>query len=97
MNSTKLKSYRWIRPCTVVWLLLMALTLSTLAIGKFDLIDSIGGGPLVAFLLITIFIKSAMISEYFMGLKVVRWRWRMIPLIYLIIVCGLIWIAYNRA
>ncbi|MDH3354702.1 MAG: cytochrome C oxidase subunit IV family protein [Chromatiales bacterium] len=84
------------RPCTIVWLVLIALTLSTLAVGKFELIDVMGGRPLVAFLLITTFIKGVMISDYFMGLKFVRRRWRIIPLIYLIIVCSLIWIAYNQ-
>lgn len=88
------KRYRWIRPCTVVWLILMLLTMSTLAIGKFGLIDLMGGEPLVLFLLATIFIKGAMISDFFMGLKPVRWRWRIIPIIYLIIICILIWIAY---
>ena len=88
------KSYRWVRPCTVVWLVLMVLTLSTLAIGKFGLIDTMGGEPLVLFLLATIFVKGAMISDFFMGLKSVRWHWRIIPIIYLIIVCVLIWIAY---
>ncbi len=98
MNNSQIeiqqKNYRWIRPCTVVWLLLMALTLSTLAIGKFELFDIMNGESLVLFLLATIFIKGAMISDFFMGLKSVRAFWRIIPIIYLIIVCILIWIAY---
>ena len=93
-DSPQARNYRWIRPCTVVWLLLMLLTLSTLAIGKFELIDMMGGEPLVLFLLVTIFIKGVMISDFFMGLKPVRAFWRIIPIIYLIIVCILIWIAY---
>ena len=72
----------------------MLLTLSTLAIGRFELIDMMGGEPLVIFLLVTTFIKGAMISDFFMGLKPVRTFWRIIPIIYLIIVCLLIWIAY---
>ena len=99
MNSSqteiKANNYRWIRPCTVVWLVLMVLTLTTLAIGKFELIDIMGGELLVAFMLVSIFIKGAMVSDFFMGLKFVSWRWRMIPLIYLVIVCSLIWIAYR--
>lgn len=98
MNSSsteiKPKNYRWVRPCTVVWLLLMLLTMSTLAVGKLGLFDTMGGEPLVLFLLATIFIKGAMISDFFMGLKSVRAFWRIIPIIYLIIVCILIWIAY---
>ncbi|HEA25728.1 MAG TPA: hypothetical protein ENH92_01260 [Ectothiorhodospiraceae bacterium] len=98
MNSSQTeiqqKNYRWIRPCTVVWLLLMLLTMSTLAIGKLGLFDTMSGEPLVLFLLATIFIKGAMISDFFMGLKSVRAFWRIIPIIYLIIVCILIWIAY---
>lgn len=98
MSSThteiKQKRYRWVRPCTVVWLILMLLTMSTLAVGKLGLFDTMGGEPLVLFLLATIFVKGTMISDFFMGLRSVRLRWRIIPVIYLIIVCILIWIAY---
>ena len=90
MNKPSAESYRWIRPCTKVWLILMALTLVTLAIGQLGL----EGMPVVAFLMLMTFIKGQMVADYFMGLKRVAWRWRIIVLLYMIIVCTLISFAY---
>ena len=63
---------RMIRPCTKVWLVLMALTLVTLAIGQLGL----QGMPIVGFLMVMTYIKGQMVADYFMGLKRVAWRWR---------------------
>lgn len=90
MNKPSAESYRWIRPCTKVWLILMALTLVTLTIGELGL----SGMPVIAFLMTMTFIKGRMVADYFMGLKMVAWRWRIIVLLYLVIVCTLIAIAY---
>lgn len=79
-----------IRPCTFVWLVLMALTLVTLAIGQMGL----SGMYVVTFLLVMTFIKGQMVADFFMGLKRVSWRWRIIVLLYLIIVCTMIGAAY---
>ena len=84
------ESRRWIRPCTKVWLVLMVLTLVTLAIGQ----RGLTGMPVVGFLMVMTFIKGQMVADYFMGLKRVAWRWRIIILLYMIIVCSLISTAY---
>ena len=84
------QSRRMIRPCTRVWLVLMMLTLVTLAIGQLGL----QGMPIVGFLMLMTFIKGQMVADYFMGLKRVAWRWRIIVLLYMIIVCTLICTAY---
>lgn len=84
------ESRRWIRPCTKVWLVLMVLTLVTLAIGQRGLM----GMPVVGFLMVMTFIKGQMVADYFMELKRVAWRWRIIILLYMIIVCSLISTAY---
>lgn len=83
-------SNRWIRPCTTIWLILIALTLLTLGIGEMGL----GGVSVVAFILLTTIIKSQMIVNYFMGLRRVKLFWRVVLFLYLLIVCGLIGLAY---
>ncbi len=90
MSDTSSEVRRWIRPCTVIWLVLMALTLVTLGIGKLGL----SGTGVVAFIMTTTFIKGQMVADYFMGLKQVRWSFRIITLLYMVIVCGLILVAY---
>ena len=88
--TQSVESRRWIRPCTKIWLVLMVLTLVTLAIGQLGLT----GMPVVGFLMVMTFIKGQMVADYFMGLKRVAWRWRIIILLYMIIVCSLISTAY---
>lgn len=84
------ESRRWIRPCTKVWLVLMGLTFVTLGIGQLGL----EGMPVVGLLMVMTFIKGQMVADYFMGLKRVAWRWRIVILLYMVIVCTLISTAY---
>ena len=79
-----------IRPCTRVWLVLVGLTLFALAIGKAGL----GGPAIVAVLLVSTLIKTQLVADYFMGLKHSRLLWRMIVSIYLLLITGLIGLAY---
>lgn len=80
----------FIRPCTVIWLLLMALTATTYAIGE----TGLGGWGIMFTVLGTAVIKVQMVSNYFMGLCHTRWLWRGIVLGWLLLVAGLITIAY---
>ena len=73
-----------------IWLTLISLTLLSYLIGIFKLISS---GAILILLLIT-FVKGQLISEYFMGLSEVRLSYRLIPLIWLIMVLSLILVAY---
>ena len=80
----------FIRPCTLVWLTLMSLTVTTYAIGEANL----GGLAIMLTVLGTAVIKVQMVSSYFMGLRHTRLLWRGIVLGWLLLVAGLITIAY---
>jgi cytochrome c oxidase subunit 4 len=79
-----------IRPCTLVWLILLALTGLTWFIGE----SGITGMAIVGFVLATTLFKSQMVVDYFMGLKHVRAAWRGLLFGYLLLVCGMIGVAY---
>lgn len=78
------------RFATLIWLLLITLTVITYCIG-----EEVGSGKAVilSVLLISL-IKGQLIANYFMGLRRVSWLWRGIILSYFIIVGGMIAIAY---
>ncbi|MCW9024306.1 MAG: cytochrome C oxidase subunit IV family protein [Gammaproteobacteria bacterium] len=80
----------FIRPCTWVWIILMLLTLAVLFIGQAGL----GGTTVVCILLISTFVKTQMVADYFMGLKRTRLIWRAIVTVYLLLVMSLIGLAY---
>ena len=69
MSELKINS---ISKLTFIWLLLILLTISTAIIGYLKL----SGFYIVGFILLTVFIKGALIIDYYMGLKNVRGFWR---------------------
>jgi len=73
-----------------VWVVLIVLTIFAYLLGYLKLIST----SLVAVLLFTTFIKGALVSDYFMGLKDVGVKFRFIPIIWLTVVITLIAIAY---
>jgi len=73
-----------------VWIFLVILTIFAYLLGYLKLIST----SLVGVLLLTTFIKGALVSDYFMGLKDVVGKYRFIPVIWLSIVIILIAIAY---
>jgi cytochrome c oxidase subunit IV len=73
-----------------VWIMLVILTLFAYLLGYLKLIST----TLVAVLLATTFIKGALVSDYFMGLKNVQLKYRMIPIIWLGVIILLISTAY---
>lgn len=73
-----------------VWITLVILTLFAFLVGWFNLVNSL----FVSILLVSTFIKGQLVSEYFMGLKNVTLKYRMIPTIWLFIVLSSIAIAY---
>ncbi|HQR51435.1 MAG TPA: cytochrome C oxidase subunit IV family protein [Methylophilaceae bacterium] len=75
---------------TMIWLLLVGLTLATLGIGEAGLA---GKGVMLALLAIAL-IKGQMVANYFMGLRYAGWLWRGIILAYFLLVGGMIAIAY---
>ena len=73
-----------------IWLIMLGLTLSTYAMGKFGL----GGIGVVAFLLFTSIIKGSFIIHDFMELRGVSLLWRAIMHGWLWIICLTIFITY---
>jgi len=78
---------------TMIWLLLVALTLVTFSIGQSG---PAGSGAMLAVLLIAL-VKGQMVANYFMGLRRVHIGWRILILAYFLIVGGLIALAYQLA
>jgi cytochrome c oxidase subunit 4 len=79
-----------LRPCTWVWLIMMALTLLTYLAGQAGL----GGLPVSMTVLVLALLKGQLIGDYFMGLKGVRGFWRWPVSLWLFIPGGLIGAAF---
>jgi len=73
-----------------IWITLVTLTLFAYFLGYLKYIST----TLVAVLLITTFIKGQLLIDYFMGLKEVRLKYRLIPTLWLGVVLSLIGVAY---
>jgi hypothetical protein len=73
-----------------VWIFLVILTIFAYLLGYLELIST----SLVGVLLLTTFIKGVMVSDYFMGLRTVQLKYRLIPTLWLGIVLSLIAVAY---
>ena len=73
-----------------IWIILIILTIFAYLLGYLKLINS----SLVAILLISTFIKGELVIDYFMGLKTVKLKYRLIPIIWLGTVLSLITVAY---
>ena len=73
-----------------IWIILIILTIFAYLLGYLKLINS----SLVAILLISTFIKGELVIDYFMGLKTVKLKYRLIPIIWLGTVLSLIAVAY---
>jgi hypothetical protein len=67
---------------TKAYILLVLLTIFAYSLGKFELINS----SLFIILIITTFLKGSIIIDYFMELKDVNFKYRLIPLIWLFVV-----------
>ena len=75
---------------TVIWLVLVALTIVTFSLGEAGMS---GKGVMLTLLAITM-IKSQLVANYFMALRKTKFLWRAIMFGYFIIVGGLIAMAY---
>ena len=73
-----------------IWLTLIVLTIFAYLLGYLKYINS----SLVAVLLFTTFIKGWLVIDYFMDLKEVRLKYRLIPIVWLGLVISLIAVAY---
>ena len=80
-----------IRPCTLVYGVLLTLTAVTWAIGGAGL----GGLDLSLLVLGFALLKGHLIGDWFMGLRGVRGIWRWVVVIWLLIPGGLITLAFT--
>jgi len=78
------------RTLEYIWITLVTLTLFAYLIGYLKYIST----TLVAILLITTFVKGQLVIDYFMDLKEVRLKYRLIPTVWLFTVITLISVAY---
>lgn len=88
MNSTS----AFLRPCTWVYLGLIALTFTTYAVGELGL----GGLSLALLVLGIALVKGHLVGDFFMGLHGLRGPWRWVILIWLTLLGGLITLAFTR-
>lgn len=73
-----------------VWLILVFMTVFTFLAGYLDVVN-----PYVAgILLLSVLVKGYLISEHFMGLNEVSFKYRIIPIAWLFIVLSLIGYTY---
>lgn len=75
---------------TVIWLVLVALTIVSFWLGE----TGMSGKGVMLILLVITMIKSQLVANYFMGLSKTRLLWRGIMFFYFLIVGSLIAIAY---
>lgn len=80
-----------IRPCTMVYLVLVVLTVVTWAIGR----SGLSGLGLALLVLGFGLIKGHLVGDWFMGLRGLRGPWRWVVLIWLLIPGGLISLAFT--
>jgi cytochrome c oxidase subunit 4 len=87
MNSTS----AFPRPCTWVYGVLIALTFTTYAVGELGL-----GGLSFSLLVLGIaLVKGQLVGDFFMGLQGLSGPWRWVILIWLILIGGLISLAFT--
>ena len=84
-------SMNTVNSSTIVWLVLVSLTLFAFLLGWLKLLSDL----LVVILLVSTLLKGQLVIDYFMDLRQVKLRWRMIPTIWLIFVLSLIYLAYS--
>jgi hypothetical protein len=92
-NEPPTDQCRGLRPCTIVYLTLMALTGVTYMVGQLGLTGLSAALPILFLALL----KGQMVGDYFMGLKAVRGPWRWVVFLWLLIPGTLITIAFVNA
>jgi len=80
-----------IRPCTRIYLVLMALTFVTFAVGELGL----EGLPVSLLVLGLALLKGHLLGDFFMGLNGIRGPWRWVILLWLLLPGGLITLAFS--
>ena len=85
-----MKKFIGIRPCTLVYLLLIALSVLTWSVGISGL-----SGLITAMLVLALsMMKGFLIGDYYMGLKMVTSGWRWVVALWLLLPASLIAYAF---
>jgi len=74
----------------IIWISLVVLSIFAFLLGYLELINA----SLVIVLLITTFIKGQLVVDYFMDLKDVDTKYRLIPIVWLLLILILVSVAY---
>lgn len=82
-----------VRTDTLVWLVLVALTLLTFSVGQ----ERLSGLAVSLSLLAVAMVKAHLVGDWFMGLRRVRGPWRWAVALWLLIPGGLITLAFVLA
>ena len=93
MSQSHTKTIYSIRPCTFVYIVLMALTVITWLIGKAGL----AGLEISLIVLAFALFKGLLIGDYYMGLRGIKGFWRWVIIIWLVLPGGLITWAFLSA
>ena len=86
----KIREAKMKRILEFIWFILLTLTIFAYLLGYMKYIST----TLVAVLLITTFVKGQLVMDYFMDLKGVRLKYRLIPMLWLAVVISLIAVSY---
>ena len=92
MTTVGTQTY-WIRPCTRIWLLLMALSYVTYLVGA-SALDALWASLLVLGFAV---LKGQLIGDYYMGLRWVSGFWRWVIALWLVVPGALITTAFVLA
>jgi hypothetical protein len=88
MNKTK--KFHPANFTKMIWILLVSLTVFAFLLGWLEIVNH----TLVGILLFTTFIKGQLVIDYFMELRNVQLKWRMIPTIWLLVILSTISLTY---
>jgi hypothetical protein len=78
------------RVVEIVWIVLIGFTIFAYLLGELKLVSTF----MVGVLLVTTFIKGQLVIDYFMGLKNVSLKYRLIPTIWLSLIISLVAVSY---
>ena len=92
MNSPASLRIR-VRPCTVVYAVLVLLTVVTWTVGEAQL----QGLPVALLVLLLALVKGQLIGDWFMGLRAVSGLWRWAISLWLVVLGGLLTAAFVMA
>jgi len=94
MKNTATINHRYpLRPCTIIYILLVTMTLVTWQICRMEM----SGLEIALLVLLFALIKGVLIGDYYMALRGIRSLWRWTIMIWLLITGAMITLAFVSA